>query len=213
MSDDIYHQVEEDLKHQELMAFWKENRAWIIGGIAASIVFTGALAGWRDYDHKRNLAQTAQLAAVALIEDPVKIAKQTEGMDKKHAVLAKFAEAKALSEKNESAKAVAVYDDIAAMKGVDKIWRDLATLYGVNAEIDTGDPAKLHAQLAVLIKDKSAWRFSAEELQGLLYAREGKLDKAKETLSSLADNAEAPQDVRTRAATLRDLYTADADKG
>lgn len=205
MADDIYNEISEDLRQQELEKFWKENREWIIGGVIAAIVFTGALSWWRGYEYDKNVRATAAMTAAIESADPAKIDAFAQEADKNHALLAKLAEARLYLGRKENAKAAAVYDDIAGMSRIGGTWRDLARLYSIEARLDTDKPEKLHEDLAALTR-KSDWRYTALELEALLYARERKNDKAHEIFAKLADDPDAPRGIRIRATTLRDFY-------
>src|SRR5690606_27700268 len=111
--NDIYTEIEEDLRQQQLAAFWKENRAWIIGGVVASIVFTAALSWWREHKYAADMAATGAFLSAAETADPEKVGQFAESADRRHAVLAKFAEAGLYAERGEKDKAAAAYDAIA----------------------------------------------------------------------------------------------------
>jgi hypothetical protein len=204
--DDIYHEISEDLRQQKLELFWKENGSWIIGGVIAAIVFTGALSWWRQHQFEHNMTVTAALTAAMNTADPMKLELFSVNAGKNHALLARFAEAQVYMARKENDKAAAVYAEIVKMSRIDKTWRDLAWLYGIGTKLDNGDPAALHADLAQLTAPKSAWRYSALEMEALLYAREGKMTEAEDVLAKLLSDPLTPGDIRTRALTLRELY-------
>jgi hypothetical protein len=211
MTNELYNEISEDLRQQELEKFWKENRAWIAGGIVAAVLMTAGMSWWREYKVERDTAATAAMAAAVETADPAKIETYAKDANTDHAMLAKFAEARLYAERKEAAKAAAVYDEIAGMSRADKTWRDLARLYSVQQRLDAGEPGKLHEDLAALSGKTAPFRYSAEEMSGLLYAREKNFTKAREIFSKLADDSEAPRNVRARAANLRDLYAAGGD--
>lgn len=209
---DMIDEINEDLRRQQLTAFWKENRNWIIGGIILSVVSTGALSWWRQHQMQNELAATAALVAAVDTGDVAKISDYAKTTGKDHGAIARFAEAGLLIQKGDKDKAAAVYSDIAATSGADRALRDLAALYSINLRLDKDDVEKLHKELAPLVADKSVWKFSAMESQSLLFAREGKKKEAADVLGKITGDAGAPEDIRTRALTLRELYLADSGK-
>lgn len=214
MSDDsIYHEVSEELREQELAQFWKENRYWIAGGVAAAIVFTGTLSWWRDHERATNIKATTEMTAALDTRDPEKIAAHADEAGKNHSLLSRFAEARTYLDRGEKDKAAAAFRAIAATKRIDKDWKDLARLYAVNAALDTdAETGSLHEDLSPLVNDdKNPWHYSARELDALIYAKEGKTDKAEDIFSGLADDIKAPPGLRNRAATLRTLYAGDGN--
>jgi hypothetical protein len=205
-SNDIYHELEEDIRQQKLRAFWQENGSWIIGGVIAAVIMTGGISFWRDHEAKVHLRETTALLAAVESADPAKIEAAGKGAGKAHEMLSLFAEARLFAERGEQDKAAAVYEKISGMTRVDGAWRDLAALYGVMAKIDTGESVKLHETLKGLEAKNAPWRWSALELDGLLLAREKKNAEASALFATLADAPEAPSDIRVRAASMRDLY-------
>ncbi len=209
MSDELYNEIREDLKQQQLEAFWKENGAWIIGGIIASILFTAVMSWWRGYDFDRNVAATASLTTAIQAADPAKLETLAETTRKNHALLARFAEARVYAARKEHDKAAAVYQEIAGMSRADKTLRDLAKLYGIGERLDHAEPAALHKDIATLTGKKNPWRFSALEMEALLFARENKITEADAALSVLIADPLTPADIRARAVTMRELHVGD----
>ena len=117
-------------------------------------------------------------------------------------MLARLREAAVLLQKNDSEAAAVVYGRIAADSGVPSIYRDFATLMGAMLEIDTIDADAAESRLAGLLATDNAWRYSARELVAIAALRAGRTDRARELLSANADDPEAPQGVRARAAQL-----------
>ncbi len=62
--------------------------------------------------------------------------------------------------------------------------------------------AKLDAKLAPLDTPTGPWRFSARELRALAALKTGDAKTAKDLYRQLADNADAPQSLRARAAEM-----------
>lgn len=209
MSDDIYREVEDDLRQQKLKAFWQENGAWIIGGVFGAIVLTGGLSFWRTHEAAGNKAETAGLIATVAADDPAKLDAFAATADKNHALMALMAKAKLHEKRGEIEQAAAVYARIADMQHLDPLWRDLALLYSVMARLDKDDPAKLHAELSTLTGEKAPWRGSALEMEGLLLAREKKSAQASALFAKLADDPAIPASIRARATMLRDLHAVE----
>jgi hypothetical protein len=208
----IMDEISDDLRQQQLKEFWRENGNWIIGGAILAVVMTGATVFWRGYQADQNRAETGALLSVARLADTEKLAEFAKDTDRDHAMMARFAAAALEARQGNADKAAALYNEIAGTKFIDGSWRDLAKLLAVGQRLEKDDPSKLHADLNDLTGKKSTWRFSALEMQALVYAREKKYAQAVESLTAIVANAKAPADVRTRAATLRQLYLGAAEK-
>ncbi len=215
MSDEFMHEVHEDLRQQQLKEFWRENGNWIIGGALLAVVMTAGMAFWRQHEAAVNARETAALIKSMDTFDPAKMEDFSKNTDRKHAFLARFAAAKTYMERQQYDMAAAAYDEAAGMMGVDGVWRDLARLYSISLQIDKGEPEKLHKDLAQLTGKKAPWRFSALEMEAVLYAREKKMKEAVSALDSILADPLAPAELRQRASSLRGLYQSDApsDKG
>lgn len=213
---DIMHEVNEDLRRQQLREFWEENQLWIIGGIVLAIVATAAITFWRGHVSERNQQATSELMLALKSPAPEKLAALGPAGEARLpaddlAALAQLAAAQEYIKKNDTAGALAAYETLANKRGVDRMWRDLARLYAIGLKIDGGSTdAALEEDLASLAGSKSPWRFTAMEMQALLLARQGKMKEAAEKLALISGDALAPQDARTRAFTLHELYHAEA---
>lgn len=206
-------EVGEDLRREELKKFWEENRNWIVGGILLAVAGTAAMSFWRNHEYSENLAATSELLAITRQADAGKLAAFAERSDEDHAAVAQFLAAGLYQQQGDKAKAAAIYAEIEKTAGIDRVYRDLALLYGALMDIETGDPALLHKKLDRLTGDKNIWRFTALEAKALLFAREGNTGAAADILTRISGDAAAPADARTRAYTLRELYAGGGKEG
>ena len=208
----VFREVQDDLRRQQLDTFWRDNRLWIIATIVLTIAATGALSFWRAHVADRNMAATAQM--MTALRDPAaleKLAADPSELDRPaHVALVRLnAAARALA-KNDTVAALSFYDALSADRSADPVLRDLGRLYAIGLRLDSAPVADLDRQLAPLARKGEPWRFTALEMQGLLYAREGRMKDAADKMTEISGDAKAPQDARTRAFTLRELYQADA---
>jgi hypothetical protein len=126
------------------------------------------------------------------------VAQSTDG----YGILARFRMANLKNRAGDDSGAVAIYDAIAGDSGIPATFRDLATILAATHTLDKADPAALTAKLQPLTADSSPWRFTALELTGLLAQRANDNAKAKTIFAKLADDRDAPQGVRARAAEI-----------
>lgn len=205
----IEEEIQDDLRREKMEQFWKENAGWIIACAILAVVFTGALTWWRQHEYKQNVAQTAGLLEVLKENDTKALADYAAASDKDHAAIALFTAAALHSQRNQEAEAVNLYRKIEGTTGLDSTYRDLAKLLRVSKRLGADEPASLHKDLGPLTV-KGPWRYTALELQALLYARESKMKEAADSLTRITQDAGAPGDVRMRASTLRELYMGSA---
>lgn len=208
----VMREIEDDLRQQQLRDFWRENRLWVAATVILAIVATGAVAFWRGHMAEKNKTATAQMLTAlrdnktleTLAADPAALNRPA------HVALVRLNAAARELNRGDTAKALALYDALSKDSDADPVLRDLGTLYAATLRLDSAPADELDAALTPLTRAGEPWRFSALELQGLLYAREGRMKDAAEKMAQISGDAVAPQDARTRAFTLRELYQADA---
>jgi len=206
---EIFDEISDDLREQKLHQFWKENGPWIVGGAIGAVLLTATLTFWREHENQRNTDATTQLITLEKAADLPKLESFAAATDKNHAMIARFAEADTYLSRKENDKALAVYKTIADTSGLDKTWRDLARLHSVSLRLDKDAPDALAKELDALAGNDGVWRYSAREMQALLAARQGQPQKAADILDGIAADPLAPEDMRHRALSLRQFYSAD----
>ncbi len=209
---DVMQEVNDELRQQRLEAFWIENRNWIIGGIILAILTTAGLTWWRGYTYQQNMARTGQLMAAIKSEDPKSLTEFANVSGKNHAALAKFSAAGLHVKNGNPARAVELYADIAGSMSADRELRDLASILSLNLRLGTDDPKKLHKELADMSGAKEPFRYTALEMDALVYAGEGNMKEAASKLEAISSSADAPEDSRLRATTLHEFYAASANE-
>lgn len=202
---DIFREVDEDLKRDNLNQLWKKYGGFVIGAAVAVVLVVSAVVGWREWQRAENLEQSDRLlrageiaeaddlaSAIAAYED---IADDADGG---HELLARLQEAALAAEVDDQQRVVATYDAVAG-SDADPVYRDLATLLSVMHASEGGDPEALIERLAPLRAEDNPWRFSARELTAVLERRRGNVDQAVELFRGLEAAPEAPPDLRNRA--------------
>ncbi len=116
--------------------------------------------------------------------------------------LARLHAAQLLADQGDVVGAIAAWDEIAADGSVDPLWQDLATIFSVMHQIDTGDAAALESRLQPLMQPGRPFAITATELSATLALKQGANARAAELLRQITDNAQAPQAARARASQL-----------
>lgn len=213
-SSEIFEQVNEDLKRQQLKEMWDENKNWIIGGIIASIVATGAMSAWRNWEFKRDVAATVELTEIVKNgADPVLIQNFANKTDKNHAIIARLILASDYIEKKDTDSAVKLYDEIASTIGAEKIYKNFARLLSVKYRSQKITPEEALKEIEPLTDKSSGWSFSAMELKATILAKKGDFEKAVEVLNIITSSPEAPEMLRQRAVKLTELYESEKNNG
>lgn len=211
---DIFQEVDEELRREKMEAFWKENGNFIITLIVLVILSTAATAAWRSWSSDRKADKTAILMEAVYTQDADTKARMLKDFiadnDGFHGALARLSAADMHLKDGDSDKAVALYAEVAADGDVDQLYRDLARLLSISAKLDTADAGALTQDINVLDRPGNAWQLEAQEMRGLLAAREGDYAKAVEIMTTLRENQNAPDSMRGRAEALAGVYRSQA---
>ncbi|NKB58944.1 MAG: tetratricopeptide repeat protein [Alphaproteobacteria bacterium] len=210
---DIFEEVDEELKQENFKKLWDRFGRYIVAAVVLIVAGVSAHQAWQHYTQTQQQAYSERfLAAMKLSEEgkdtdaaavlTVLAAEASDG----YAMLARFREAAARRAAGDEATAIEIYDALAVDDANEPFYRELAVLLSVMAQADTGDIAAMSERLTPLA-ESGPWRHTANEYLGLFAIRQGDTAAARKRFQSVADDLEAPQGARARAAEL--LLTLD----
>ena len=206
---DIFKEVDEDLRRENLEKLWKKYGFQIVGLAAAVVLGVAGVQGWQAYDlDRRGKLSDRYGAALELAQG----GETTVGLDAMidlseasgggYAGLAAFEEARLRVESGDTGGAIEVWDRIAEGSGLGPGFKEAATLFSILHQIDSGNPAALRARLQPLATDSQPFRFTARELLALIALGEGDAAAARALYTKISDDREAPAGLRQRAAQM-----------
>ena len=219
MADDIIQEVEESLKQEKLETLWKEYGSYLIAAVVLTVLLTGLFSGWNSWNSKANMAQTAVLIKALDSENKASDLQQAAiGLRPGQKVIARMSAAGILMDEGKKEEALMQYQEIAADREIEKVFRDLAVLMSVrlasSLESDEIDAANLIAQLQTIYKDASnPWQFHAHLQAAILQAHDlNNYQLAREHLQVVitATNTELPNSIKERARALDHVYALKA---
>ena len=203
---DIFKEVDEDLRRENLTKLWKKHGREVIGLAVMIVLAVAGVQGWRAYDlDRRSKFSDRYAAALELAADGNTSAGLNALIDLSeadgggYAGLAAFEEARLRVASGDIGGAIAVWDRIAAESGLGGGFRSAATLLSVLHQIDAGDPGDLRGRLEPLAAAGEPFRATARELLALLALSEGDRAGARKLYTKIADDREAPSGLRQRA--------------
>lgn len=206
---DIFKEVEEDLRRDKAADWWKRYSLYIYLVAAVVVLGTAGYQGWRAYDEKlRGEQSDAYSAALALIEDGNEAAGRqalralSDPSGSGYALLAALTEAHLAAEAGDMAAAQDIWNQLAQNGSAPQAVSGLGALNAVMRDLDDGDPAELRGRLQPLAAVGAPYRFTALELLAAVALKEGNEQEAREILTEITDDPEAPASSRTRAAQL-----------
>lgn len=215
---DIFREIEEDVRRDELEKLWKRYGDYVIAGAAALVIGVAAYKLWQFYETKQALkASNSYIAAMQLSEGANnaeaalafgQIVKSAPGG---YAVTAKLAQADTLAVSGKPNDAVALYKTIA-----DKDKNELGAVARIRAAWVQADSASCGDQqtlLAPIDGPSSSWRFMAREILAYCDFRDGRMKQAEGEFDGLTHQSDAPTMLRQRAAAMVALIRTGGDYG
>ena len=200
----LFQEVDDDLDRQKMEALWRRYGPWLVAGALVIILATAGITSWRSWQLSKNQEATAGLikAAGKTSTEPGEVIAGMEDFALKNpgtsqAALAQIDAAGLAAKAGNTERAAQLYDEVAKDPKADIALRQLADLYSVRAQMDTGDAAVLKTRLQPL--QDGPWHYTAVELQGYLALKTGDKATAKKIFADLSQDASAPRTLSARA--------------
>ena len=207
VQDSLLREIDEDLRRERYALLWKRYGWVIITLVVALVVGVAGYEAWRGYQQRVHVQSGERFAAAATLAevDPATAAgafrELAEDAPRGYEILARLREAALHVEQNDYA-AAAVYDKLAGRTG-DPLYSDLAVILTVMAEmqmaVTPANAAGLAERLSPLTAPDRPWRYSAREMSAHLALRSGETERARELLTELSADVQAPEGIRARA--------------
>lgn len=207
---DFIDEVNDELRHERVMQFWKKAGGYFIVGAIIVIAATAGNVLWKNHKETQNEASTALLIQADEVRDAKeweKAAADYNQMAEKNTSgiggLAKLQQAAMLGKAGKNKEAVASYTDLANDVNAEAALRDMAALRGASLLIAEKKKENFSVIQNLLkpVSDnqKSALRFLAKEQ--LAYAALVGNDPAtaRSLLSEIAESLGAEETLRNRA--------------
>jgi hypothetical protein len=208
---DIFHEVDEEVRREQLKKFWDRYSIYII---ALAVLVVAGIGAWRGYEwwqNKQAAAAGAQFEAAAALSEAgkhqeaeaafEKIATETAGG---YPVLARLRAAQEASQ-IKADDGVKAYDAIAQDPAVGPTLQDLATVRAALLLVDTAPLNEMERRLVPLAAPERAFRHTAREMLALSAWRNHDNAAAKKYIDMIAADPETPPGTRTRMEVLAGL--------
>ena len=215
MSHDVFREVDEEVRREQLKKLWERYQYLIVGVVFLIVVGVG---GWRVYEYLQ-MRQAERIGtqfenAIVLAEggkhdDAAKIFAQiaVDGTPA-YRVLARLRQAAELAQ-SDPAKATELYKQISADTSVEQVMRDLASLRAAGLLIDAGSYIDARKLLEPLAQPGREFRHAARELLALNAWKSNDRAGATKWYAAILTDPEAPASSRTRVEMLIALTAAD----
>jgi hypothetical protein len=208
---DIFREVDEEIRKERYATLWKKYGAYVIAAAVVLVLAVAGYQGWQQWQRSQALsASDSYNAAVTQLEQGnteqglQQLGELADPSGDGYALLAAFRRAELLAEQGSTQEAVAIWNEIAGSGGSDPL-RQLADVFAVMHQVDSGDPDQLAGRLQPLAAEDSPYRWTALELQATLAHKQGDDDQAIELFKQIADGGDVPPAQRRRATQMLEL--------
>ena len=208
---EIFDEVDEDVRRDQLKKLWDQYSIYIIAG---ALLIIAAVGGWRGYQYLE--AQKAAEAGAAF-DKAVELSEASKHDEAEKAftdlaakapsgyrMLARLRAAAEVASGDPQA-AAKLYDGIAADRSVGVAEQDLARIRAAGLLVDTSTYPDMLQRLEPSTGSEATFRHTARELLALSAWRTGDTAAARKWLDLIANDAETPPSLRSRAEALQAL--------
>jgi len=208
---ELFDEVDEEVRRDQLKKLWDQYSVYII---AVALLIIAGVGGWRGYQY---LEAKKAAEAGAVFDRAVALSEQNKHAEAEAAfaelaakgpsgyrMLARLRTAGEAANRDPQA-AAKMFDDIAADRGVGVEQQDLAKLRAAGLLLDTSSYPTILQRLEAVAAPGATYRHSARELLALSAFRANDMTAARQWLDMIANDAETPASMRSRAEAMQAL--------
>jgi len=213
---ELFDEVSEEVRREQLKRLWDRHSILIIG---AAFLIIAAVAGWRGYEYleaKKAATSGAAFDKAIELSDQGKHAEAEAAFNSLAAtapsgyrMLARLRAAAEVANRDPQA-AVKAYDEIATDSGADALEQSLAKVRAASLLVDTAPYADMLKRLEPETVPEAAFRHTARELLALSAWHANDTTAARKWLDMIANDAETPPGLRSRAEAMQALLPSAA---
>lgn len=211
--DNFLQEIEQDIRQEKIWQFWKKYQTHLTWGAAVVLILTAMWNMWTWHTHRQNTQWAESFMRAQLLldqgkaDEALRYLTALEHTGSSYAILSSFVKAHFYGQSgdhNNAANAVKAYECIAQYKHVSHELRELAQLCSIMAQMDMPKPdlESLLKKVDQLMSEKAYWPLLAQEVKGALLLMTERHAEAREVFVRIAQNADAPPSMRSRAQVL-----------
>lgn len=209
---DIFQEVDEDVRRDRAAEFWRRYQTPIFVAAFLIVAATGAWSYYQDKRLKSAEAANARFEAAVALANEGKNAEAAAAFDaiakdgpKGYAALARIRAAEARPDRAQALKELSAIGEDPA---VDKLMQQVAMLRAALIVLEGTDREKMERALGPLMTSDGAFRYSAQEWNGLDALANDDFDEAERVFEQVLNDRDAPQSMRQRASAYKGLLHA-----
>lgn len=208
---ELFDEVDEDVRRDQLKKLWDQYSIYIV---AAALLLIAAVGGWRGYQY---LEAKKAAQAGAAFDKAIELSEQNKSAEAEAAfnslaatapsgyrMLARLRAAAEVAAHDPQA-AVKLYDDISTDRSVGALEQELARIRAAGLLVDTATYPTMLQRLEPSTASQATFRHTARELLALSAWHANDATAARKWLDLIANDAETPPGLRSRAEALQAL--------
>jgi hypothetical protein len=216
-NETFYREVDEELRRDQLIGYWKRYGKLVIAGIILFIAAIGGVIWWMN--HREIQAGDRGETLVTAFDDIA--AGRTAAAQKKLDDLSRsgvegyraaslLSQADIASDANQPDKAVALFKQIADDSSLAQPYRDLATVRMTALQFDKLPPQQVVDRLKPFAVAGAPWFGSAGEMVASAYLKLNRPQDAAKLFAAIAKDKKVPDSIRSRALQMAGSLGIDA---
>jgi hypothetical protein len=208
---EIFDEVNEDVRRDQLKKLWDQYSIYIIAG---ALLIIASVGGWRGYQYleaKKAAEAGAAFDKAAELSEANKHAEAEAAFADLAAkapagyrVLARLRTAAEVASRDQQA-AAKMFDEIAADRSVGVAEQDLARVRAAQLLLESTTYPNMKTRLEAAAASKATFRHTARELLALSAWRANDSAATRQWLDLIANDGETPPSLRSRAEALQAL--------
>lgn len=204
---DLFQEIDDELRQDKASRLWRVYGKYVVAVAIVIIISVGGYKFWQqkqlDDGEKASIAYEAALARSASGDHKGAIDQLNEeeiGIVAGYAALSQMQKANLAMKINDFEAALITFKDIAENDNYPKSINEWASFRYATVRVEKQIDSNALADLDSLIATDSPWRFLAKEIKAIKEIETGNKSEAKVIFSELADDENAPERLRVRAA-------------
>ena len=208
---ELFDEVDEDVRREQLKKLWDQYSIYIV---AAAFLVVAAVGGWRGYQY---LEAKKAAEAGAAFDKAIELSEQNKSAEAEAAfnnlaatapsgyrMLARLRAAAEIATHDPQA-AVKLYDEISTDRSIGALEQELARIRAAGLLVDTATYPTMVERLEASTAPQATFRHTARELLALSAWHANDMTAARKWLDLIANDAETPPGLRSRAEALQAL--------
>ena len=204
---DLFQEIDDELRQDKASRLWRVYGKYVVAAAIVIIMSVGGYKFWQqkqlDDGEKASIAYEAALERSASGDHKGAIDQLNEeeiGTVAGYAALSQMQKANLAMKINDFEAALITFKDIAENDNYPQSVKEWASFRYAAVRVEKQIDSNASADLDSLIATDSPWRFLAKEIKAIKEIETGNKSGAKAIFSELADDENAPERLRVRAA-------------